>query len=62
VINVRGFSQLPDAERIALLDDRWALAETGRAELPSDLSLAAAVGTDLDPRAWQRIAGRGLGY
>jgi aminopeptidase N len=54
--NTRNFGTLPDADRIALLDDQWALVDSGVAPLPSYLALAAAMGTDLDTRAWEKIA------
>lgn len=53
----RSFGSLPDADRIALLDDQWALVDTGRAPLASYLALAAGMGRDLDARAWEQIAG-----
>jgi aminopeptidase N len=52
----QAFSALPDADRIALLDDQWAQAEAGTQELSSYLSLAAAMGDSLDERAWTQIA------
>jgi aminopeptidase N len=55
-INTQNFASLSDAERIAMLDDQWALVESGAAQLPSFLALASAMGTDLDPRAWEQIA------
>jgi aminopeptidase N len=55
--NTRSFGRLADADRIAMLDDQWALARTGVAPLPSYLALASSMGTDLDPRAWIQISG-----
>jgi aminopeptidase N len=54
--DTRSFAQLPDGDRIALLDDQWALVAAGEAPLPSYLALAAAMGNDLDSRAWDQIA------
>jgi aminopeptidase N len=54
--NTHDFSSLPDGDRIALLDDQWALVDSGVAPLPSYLALAAAMGSDLDTRAWVKIA------
>jgi aminopeptidase N len=51
------FGSLPDPDRIALLDDQWALAQSGAGTLPSYLALASAMGTDLDTRAWDQITG-----
>jgi aminopeptidase N len=55
-VNTKNFSRLPDADRIALLDDQWALVESGAAPLPSFLALASSMGADLDTRAWLQIA------
>ncbi|HTJ27764.1 MAG TPA: M1 family aminopeptidase [Candidatus Limnocylindria bacterium] len=55
--NQRHFAALPDADKIALLDDQWALARSGRAPLPTYLALAASMGRDLDARAWNQILG-----
>jgi len=55
-INTRDFASLPDGDRIALLDDQWALVEAGTAPLASYLALAFGMGKDLDARAWMQIA------
>ena len=49
------FGSLPDGDRIALLDDQWALVESEAAPLASYLVLAASMGGDLDTRAWEQI-------
>jgi aminopeptidase N len=54
--NTKNFGQLKDTDRIALLDDQWALVESGVDALPTYLALAASMGTDLDTRAWHQIA------
>jgi aminopeptidase N len=54
--NTRNFGHIPDADRIALLDDQWALVESGTQQLPSYLALASSMGADLDTRAWEQIA------
>ncbi|HEX3550602.1 MAG TPA: M1 family metallopeptidase [Candidatus Elarobacter sp.] len=54
--NRKSFASLPDSDKIALLDDRWALVQAGAAPLASYLSLASAMGSDLDARAWSQIA------
>ena len=54
--NTAAFGTLPDADRIALLDDQWALARAGKAPLASFLTLAGAMGDDRDARAWAQIA------
>jgi aminopeptidase N len=56
-LNTRNFGALPDADRIAILDDEWALVESGQQKLPSYLALASRMGTDLDERAWSQITG-----
>jgi len=54
--NTRAFDRLPDADRIALLDDLWALVQSGSESLSVYLALASAMGGDLDARAWEQIA------
>ncbi|WP_167761277.1 M1 family metallopeptidase [Duganella callida] len=56
-LNTRHFAQLPDGDRIAMLDDQWALVEAGAAPLDSYLALASAMGTTQNERAWQQITG-----
>jgi aminopeptidase N len=53
--NTQSFASLPDGDKIALLDDQWALVESGTTTLPSYLALAEAMGEGLDTRAWQQI-------
>ena len=55
--NTKQFSALPDADKIALLDDQWALAQANQAPLGSYLTLATSMHSDLDARAWQQIVG-----
>jgi aminopeptidase N len=56
-LNTKTFAALPSADRIALLDDQWALVEAGQQALPAYLALAARMGSDLDERAWSQITG-----
>ena len=56
-VNTKQFGTLPDGDRIALLDDQWALVESGAQKLPTYLALAAGMGPDLDERAWDQITG-----
>jgi aminopeptidase N len=56
-VNTRGFDTIPDGDRIALLDDQWALVQSRSAPLASYLALAERMGGDLDTRAWQQITG-----
>jgi aminopeptidase N len=53
--NAAAFGRLPDPDRIALLDDQWALASSGRAPLATYFAIARAMGGDLDARAWEQI-------
>lgn len=49
------FSRLPSGDRIALLDDQWALIQAGQQKLDRYLDLASAMGPDLNDRAWSQI-------
>ena len=51
------FDRVPAGDRIALLDDQWALAQAGSEPLSTYLRLVAAMGANLDGRAWEQIAG-----
>ncbi len=55
-LNTKQLAALSDGDRIALLDDQWALVESGASPLASYLALVAAMGTDLVPRAWEQIS------
>lgn len=55
--NSRAFARVPDGDRIALLDDAWALALAGEQSLGSYLALAAAMGSSHNSRGWEQIAG-----
>jgi aminopeptidase N len=54
--NTRHFGALTRGDRIALLDDQWALVEAGAQELATYLALASALGTRLEERAWSQVA------
>jgi aminopeptidase N len=54
--NTAHFGELPDGDRIALLDDQWALVLAQAQPLDSYLALASRMGADLDTRAWQQIS------
>jgi aminopeptidase N len=56
-INTKAFGTLPDGDRIALLDDQWALVQAGAQKLPTYLALASSMGSNLDERAWTQILG-----
>ncbi len=58
--NRASFATLPDTDKIALLDDQWALVQANAAPLASYLGLASSMGGDLDARAWTQI-GESLG-
>ena len=49
------FAALPGGDRIALLDDQWALVQSGQQQLPRYLGLVSAMGTTLNERAWGQI-------
>lgn len=49
------FPTLPSGDRIALLDDQWALVQAGQQKLDRYLGLASAMGADLNDRAWKQI-------
>jgi aminopeptidase N len=50
------FAALPSGDRIAVLDDQWALVEAGAQPLASYLSLVSAAGTDTNERVWTQIS------
>ena len=54
--NTRAFAAMPDGDRIALLDDGWALALAGQQPLGNYLALVTAMGGNRDARAWEQIA------
>jgi aminopeptidase N len=54
-VNTRAFNTLQDTDRIALLDDQWALVQSQAAQLASYLALAENMGSDLDTRPWEQI-------
>jgi len=54
-VNTRLFPTAVDGDRIALLDDQWALVGSGESSLQNFLALASSMGTDRDARAWQQI-------
>src|SRR5262249_28269218 len=53
--NTRAFGPLPDADRIAMLDDQWALVQAHGAPLGTYLALAERMGASVDSSAWQQI-------
>jgi len=54
-VNTRQFPAAVDGDRIALLDDQWALVGSGEASLQNFLALASSMGGDRDARAWAQI-------
>ncbi|WP_296942132.1 M1 family metallopeptidase [uncultured Massilia sp.] len=56
-VNTKAFATLPDGDRIALLDDQWALVENGTRPLAGYLALVDAMGDSLNERAWNQILG-----
>ncbi len=55
--NTHSFAALPDGDKIALLDDEWALVLSDNQELAAYLALASSMGNGSDTRAWVQIAG-----
>ena len=55
-VNARQFASLPEGDKIALLDDGWALVLGGRQPLAGYLDLARSMAEDADTRAWEQIA------
>jgi aminopeptidase N len=55
--NTHAFGALPDGDKIALLDDEWALVLSENEELAAYLALAPSMGNDGNTRAWVQIAG-----
>ncbi len=55
-VDERNFAAIPDPDKIAMLDDQWALAQANQAPLGSYLALASSMSGDLDDRAWDQIA------
>jgi aminopeptidase N len=54
-LNRKNFAAIPNADKIAMLDDQWALVQARAAKLPTYLGLAESMGDGLDARAWQQI-------
>lgn len=54
--NLANFNRMRNGDRIAMLDDQWALVQSGTENLGSYLSLAVAMGADFDARIWEQIA------
>jgi aminopeptidase N len=54
--NAKSFNRLHNGDKIALLDDEWALVESGTEQLGNYLALAASAGGELDTRMWEEIA------
>ena len=56
-MNTKAFDTLPDGDRIALLDDQWALVESGAQKLSSYLTMVSSMGLDPNERIWSKITG-----
>jgi aminopeptidase N len=54
--NTAHLGQMNDGDRIALLDDQWALAEAGFRPLSNYLALVSNMGATQNERAWAQIA------
>lgn len=56
-VDTRQLAHVANGDRIALLDDQWALVDVGKALLASYLGVVAAMGDNADTRAWEQISG-----
>jgi aminopeptidase N len=56
-VNRKAFATLGADDKIAMLDDQWALARVGQAPLSSYLALANAMGAERSATAWGQIVG-----
>ena len=54
--NINHFATMPGSDRIALLDDEWALVSIGTEKLSNYLALVKAMGADQNLRAWTQIS------
>jgi aminopeptidase N len=54
-VNTKSFRSLQSGDKIALLDDEWALVEKGSEPLAHYLALVSNMGPDLTVRAWDQI-------
>jgi aminopeptidase N len=53
--DTNGFASFSNADKIALLDNQWALARAGKSRLDAYLDMAGKMGSDYDGRAWEQI-------
>jgi aminopeptidase N len=53
---LRSLGMLPRGDRIALLDDQWALARAGMEPLPAYLDMVDSLHEVIDARSWEQIA------
>jgi len=53
--NRRAFASIPDADKIGMLYDQWALVRVGRAPLATYMGLANAMGANRSHPAWTTI-------
>ena len=54
-INAKKFNSMSNGDRIALLNDQWALVKAGKQNIATFFSLASAMGTEQNLRSWQII-------
>ena len=54
-VNTKKFASMSNGDRIALLNDQWALVKAGKQNIASFFSLASAMGTEQNLRSWQII-------
>jgi aminopeptidase N len=53
--DANGFASFSNPDKIALLDNQWALARAGKSGLGAYFDMAGKMGSDYDARAWQQI-------
>ena len=53
--NSQHFATISDGDRIALLDDQWALVKAGKQDLSGFFAIASAMGSNQNLRSWQII-------
>lgn len=54
-LNTRGFGTMANGDRIALLDDQWAMVGAGAQPLSAYLALVSSMGTVQNERAWEQV-------
>jgi aminopeptidase N len=53
--DANGFASFSNPDKVAMLDNQWALARAGKSGLGAYFDMAGNMGSDYDARAWQQI-------